>query len=449
MLADKLNNLAGKKWTLALVLLVIFFSSIAYSFYYRIEPAVDARAYDNIGLNILAGNGFKEQGTDIPILFDRAIQRAGPAYEYLLAGVYAVFGRHYAAVWIFQALLHTLTAWLIFKICQKIFSESGSGIGLIAMLIFGLHPDLIEISAMLMTETLYLFTIALVVYIFLKVFEKSQSLPLSALLGVALVLSIYSRPTVVLFVPVILVLYFIRKNYLATVVCLLTMIILATPWTYRNWKIYNQFIPTTLIGQYNIWLGNTVSSDGGQLAGGYNPWDEFVAERGFSEVKKKVNREFRNFIFQHPVNFIKLTSIRFVRSFSLIRPMGFWFYQTGLAQMIFVSFSGIFIALLFTSGLAGVFLAMRQKKPLYYYLAAFAITAPLPLLITVVQSRYRFQLYPFLAIFGGYAIIYWLNHKNWWKEKFFLFPTFCLLLITVIDMLMNTERIIARIKLFF
>jgi len=449
MVLDKLNNLADKKCIVPIAMAIIFLASIFYSFYYKIELVADAKAYNSIALNILAGSGFKEQGSDTPILFDRAIQRAGPAYEYLLAGIYAVFGHHYEAVWVIQALLHVLTAWLIFKICQKVFLESGRSIGLVAALIFGLHPDLIEISAMLMTETLYLFTITLVFYIFLLVFEKSSSLFLAFFLAAALALSIYSRPTVVLFVPVIFGFYLIRKNYLALSVCLLVMIVLMTPWTWRNWKIYNQFIPTTLIGQYNIWLGNTVTSDGGQWVGNYNPWNDFAAERGFSEVKEKANQEFKNFVFQHPINFIKLTLIRFTRYFSLIRPMGFWFYQTGLSQAFFSGLSGIFIALLFISGWSGVFLAARQKKPLYYYLIILAITAPLPLLITVVQSRYRFQVYPFLAIFGAYAIIYWLNKRNWWKEKVFLFPAASLLFISLIDVFMSVDKIIMRLKSFF
>lgn len=449
MLIDGLNNLASKKSVVPIVLIIIFLASIFYAFYYKIEPAVDARAYDNIALNILAGNGFKEQGTDVPILFDMAIQRAGPAYEYLLAGIYAIFGHHYKAVWAIQALLHVFTAWLIYKICRKIFPESGRSIGFIAVIIFGLHPDLIESSAMLLTETWYLFTVVLVVYIFVGVFKKSKSILLATLLGAALILSIYSRPTVALFIPIIFLFYLIRRNYLALLTCLLMMIVLALPWTCRNWQVYQQFIPTTLIGSYNIWLGNTVFADGGQLAGGYNPWNNYVAEQGFAKVKEKANKEFKNFVFQHPLGFVKLTLIRCLRYFSLIRPMGFWFYQTGLAQMIFIGFSGIFIALLFISGLVGMFLAMRQKKLLYYYLLAMAITALLPLLFTVVQSRYRFQLYPFLAIFSGCAVVYWLNNKNWWKEKIFVLPVLSLLIVSLVDLLLNAEKIIMRIKLFF
>lgn len=449
MILNKLNNLVNRKWTITAMLVVIFLVSVAYSFYYRIEPAVDARAYDNIALNILAGNGFKEQGLDVPMVFDRSIQRAGPAYEYLLAGIFVVFGHHYEAVWIIQALLHALTAWLIFKICQEIFGEWGRNVGWVATLLFGFHPDLIEISAMLMTETWYLFTVICVIFIFLQIFKKNNSQLLAILLGVALIISIYSRPTVVLFIPIIFIFYLIRKSYLALFICLVTMLAIMFPWTYRNWKIYNQFIPTTLIGQYNIWLGNLPSASGGQLAGGYNPWNEYVAEKGFIGISDKANQEFKNFIFQNPIDFVKLTLIRGIRYFSLIRPMGFWFYQTGLLQMIFVVSSGFFLALSFVCGISGIFLLMHQKKSVYYYLIAFAITAPLPLLVTVVQSRYRFQLYPFLAIFSGFAIIYWLNNKNWWKERTFLFPIIILLSLSLVDLFMNLDTIIARWKLFF
>lgn len=446
MFIDKFNKLITHKRFLPTALAIIFLVSIIYSFYYQIVPAVDARAYDNIALNILAGNGFKEQGSSVPILFDMSIQRAGPAYEYLLAGIYIIFGHHYSAVWIIQALLHTLTAYLIYKICLKIFNSACPGA--LALLIFGLHPDLIENSAMLLTETWYLFTVTLVVYLFVLIYENSQSWWLSFLLGVSLVVSIYSRPTVILFVPIIYLLYLIRKNYLPIALSLVTIIVLMTPWTLRNYKIYHQFIPTTLIGQYNIWIGNTLVANGGQLSGGFNPWDDYAAKNGFADIKNKASQEFKNFLFQHPLTFIKLSLVRTVRYFSLIRPMGFWFYQVGLGQMIFVGFSALFIALLFVTGWSGILIALSQKKSLYYYLIALAITAPLPLIATVVESRYRFQIYPFLAMFGGYALYYWFTNKGWYKQLQFLIPTVFLLLISLVDVLMSSGVIIERLKTF-
>src|SRR3989344_1758368 len=96
------------KWVVILSLVL----SLGHSFFYKIELAVDARAYDQIAQNILVGRGFIEDSSK-DILFDHAIVRAGPAYEYFLAFIYRLFGHNLEAVWIIQAILHALTAYLI------------------------------------------------------------------------------------------------------------------------------------------------------------------------------------------------------------------------------------------------------------------------------------------------------------------------------------------------
>ena len=35
----------------------------SHSFYFKIKPAVDARAYDRIAMNIIGGNGYVEDAT--------------------------------------------------------------------------------------------------------------------------------------------------------------------------------------------------------------------------------------------------------------------------------------------------------------------------------------------------------------------------------------------------
>lgn len=427
------------------IITISFFASLLYSFAYRIHPVVDAKAYDRIALNIISGNGFREQGSDVPILFDRSIQRAGPAYEYFLAGLYWMFGHHLEAVWIAQALLHALSAGLLWCIAKRLFEDWGDQIGAIAAAIFGLHPDLIEISAMLMTETLYLFFIALTIYLFVRVYERPHAHHYAILLGGTLALGVLSRPTVLLFLPVIAAYYLARRAFIPLLLCIVIFAALLSPWSFRNYRVYSQWIPTTLIGEYNIWIGNMLSADGGQLSGGHNPWDAYAASYGYGSIKQKAREEFRNFIDVHPLRFAELTAIRTIRYISLIRPMGFWFYQTGLPQLLFAASSGLAIAVLFVSGAAGIFLLVQQKKPLYYYMMVLAFTAPLPLIITVVQSRYRFQIYPFLALFSGYFIAYAWTHTGWWKQKSFLIPTGILLGATLIDLGMNIEKIMERI----
>ena len=92
--------------------------------------------------------------------------------------------------------------------------------------------------------------------------------------------------------------------------------------------------------------------------------------------------------------------------------MGFWFYQTGLSQLVFVASSAISITILFISGFSGMILSWLDKNKLVNYLIVFALTSPLVLIPTVVQSRYRFQIYPFLAIFGGYFLV-----ACWYKNN--------------------------------
>lgn len=445
-----MNNFWQKnthRW-LALIIGLSFFASLFYSFSYRIRPVVDAHAYDVIAQNIVAGNGFREEASG-NILFDRSIQRAGPGYEYFLAGIYFVFGHHYEAVWVIQAFLHALTAWLMWLIARKLFTEKSDTIGLIGAVFVGLHPDLIEISAMIMTETLYLFLTVLFLYLFVRLYTEKAITKNTVFLAAALALGILTRPPLALF-GIISVVWFLSKKYYYQ--CLLFLAIIGamlTPWTVRNYQIYHQFIPTTLIGEYNLWVGNTLNADGGQLSGGYNPFDEYAAQYGYETVRIAADGAFKNFIIEHPGRFIQLTFIRTIRYFSLIRPMGFWFYQTGVGQTIFVLLSGLATAALFVTGFAGMIRMTRERKALFYCIIALALTSPLVLLPTVVQSRYRFQIYPFLAVCAGYVVIQWLKEKKWWLDRSFLIAAGILVGISIIDIFLSSQIIIERLTKLF
>ena len=425
-----------KNKKLIILLTLIFAVTLGYALYFRITPRVDARAYDGIAWNLVERQVYKEQITE-SFAKDKSIQRAGPAYEYMVAGTFFLFGHRYLPVWILQAALHAFTAFLIYLIMKKIFKEEqGESAAFLAAGIFGFHPDLVEISAMLMTETLFLFIIVAIIYLFIKIYENANTRRYSLAMGASMGLGIMARPTVLFFLPVFFVLYALRKKYFNFILLLLTAIILLAHWAARNYKIYHQFITTTLIGEYNLWVGNTLNSDGGQIGGGFNPFDDYIEKNNYYTVRQAASDSFRNFLIQHPGTFVELTAIRFVRYFSLLRPMGFWLYQSGLSQKIFVAFSAVAIVLLFISGLSGA-LKLWRRNALFKYLIILAATSPLPLLITVVQSRYRFPLYPFLAIFGGYFIAQAIKNRGWWKEKTFIVAVVFLGLVSAIELYLN------------
>jgi len=157
------------------ILLISFVLSLFYSFYFRIKPQVDAQAYDAIGWNIAQGNGYRQTaGSELTV--DTSITRVGPLYEYFLAGIYKIFGHRYEPVWIAQAIMHVLSAWLVYLTAILIFCDfrSKKRIGLWAVAIFSFYPDLIEISAMVLTETFYLFLVCLTLYLFSLYFYKKR-----------------------------------------------------------------------------------------------------------------------------------------------------------------------------------------------------------------------------------------------------------------------------------
>ena len=425
-----------------------FIVNLAYALYFRIHPVVDARAYDIIAQNLVAGNGFREDAS-IPLAFDQAIVRAGPGYEFFLAGLYRVFGHRLSVVWTVQALLHALSAYLIFLCCKRIFSDRGMTIGLVAAAIFAFSPDLIEIGAMVLTETLYLFLTVLVVYFFIRAYQAGGRLSEWFLLGLSLGVGILVRPPLALFVPFILFAGVERKQWRAVALCAAVMMLILLPWTLRNYAVYHRVVVTTMISDYNLWLGNIPGATGGQFSEATNPLVAFASVHGFAPLHAEAIRQFKLFVFGQPVAFMKLSALRVIRFGSLIRPMGFWFYQHGIGQIIVVVSSAIWIAVVFISGLFGSVREVWQggRDRLRVYLVLLAITCPLPLFLTVVESRYRFPIYPFFVIFGAAALVQ-MWRARWWREYAFLISLAFLGLCTLADAVLNIVKIKEHISSF-
>ncbi|PIT93675.1 hypothetical protein COU00_03055, partial [Candidatus Falkowbacteria bacterium CG10_big_fil_rev_8_21_14_0_10_43_11] len=134
----------------------------------------------------------------------------------------------------------------------------------------------------------------------------------------------------------------------------------------------------------------------------------------------------------------------------VIRPMGFWFYQQGLGQLLFILSSVLSSVFLFIFGLGGIFKAIAIRDKRLYYLLAMAILTPLIIFITVVETRYRFQIYPLLAIFAGYFIVALsINEPKWRQEKMLWLAIVLVFLNGIIDLLLNLDKIKERFGLFF
>jgi len=280
-----------------IILALSFAVTVAYAFIFRIHPVVDAKAYDRIAQNILAGNGFVED-TTVPIERDSAIIRVGPLYQYFLVAVYAVFGHRYEAVWIIQALLHVATAYITYHLALIIFQKRSEreAAALTAATIIAFYPDLIEISAMLMTETLYLFLWSLFIYLFLRYVKKAsidrgdvfrrwlgslsnflrtrqglnrekREWPDVLLFGLASGLAVLARPPILFVLPAVVFFFLHRRRPNLLLLYAVMLALVWTPWTVRNYAAFDRVMPFGGAGNYNFWIGNHPGANGEQETG--------------------------------------------------------------------------------------------------------------------------------------------------------------------------------------
>ena len=439
------------------IIAVSLLASLAYSFYFHSKPVVDAKKYDEVGWNLAQGFGYVTNPEHTP-LRDYSIFMVGPGYQFFLAGVYALFGHHLGIVWALQALLLAAAGYLTFLISRELFKKNWHpAIGIIAGACVALAPDLIMTSGMILADVLGVFLLTLSVWL---AFRYEAEPRLTVLLALSLVLgyAVMVRSVLLLLVPLCLVVFFVKRRWLDAILFLVVLIVMFTPWTVRNYKTFDKFIPFNLAGHIDFWIGNHSGATGEleevpEMTKFFNEMDApRVAEISLARGKE--------FIFTHPLQAASLVVKRASIYASFIRPVGWWpypgprGYSIDAVRGVSLALSALYSMLLFTLGIAGAIHAFRaftkkhERAKLWFFTIA-TVMMPLGILWLFVESRYRFPIYPFLAIFAGYFLwTLWQNRheKQWWKNKILWAVFGVLLLNSVIDVSLNVARILERIQ---
>lgn len=199
----------------------------------------DAKEYFDIAQNLVTGNGFSIDGTE-------PTARRSPGYPVFLAGLMAVFGSAPQILYIFQALINVLTIFLVFLVLKYL--NIKNHLRLFISLLFCFSTSFIYVNV-LYAEILTMFVVSLILFISLHPVLSSRSWLQALLIGFAIGVLIYLRPTF-LYLPafmlagVVIMKTFNRsfpvRNYLVMVgISLLTL----APWTLRNYIVFRQFIP--------------------------------------------------------------------------------------------------------------------------------------------------------------------------------------------------------------
>jgi 4-amino-4-deoxy-L-arabinose transferase-like glycosyltransferase len=216
-------------------------------FFYGINNIIgaDSGEYDTYALNLLKDHYYH---------FGAVRSFRAPLYPFFLSAVYFIFGHYYSIVKLIQIVIGSLNCVLTYVIALDITERKQA---LIAGWISCFYFALIDNSAFISTETLFIFLIIVSTLLILRVRESGLT-PFFA--GIFIALSALIRPTT-LILPFFTILWFffkfnLRKAIIFSALLSTGFIMMLVPWAIRNYRIHHAFAPVNLQSGLVFWASN-------------------------------------------------------------------------------------------------------------------------------------------------------------------------------------------------
>ena len=312
-----------------------------------------------------------------------------PLYPYFLALIYAISGGSVFFAGIVQALLDVFAIYLIYLLGKKIKDETT---GLIAAGLYAFYQTIVLYSVAILSDGLITFLNICFIFSLYTALEKKRW-SFWILSGIILGLAALAKPTILAFIPFVIVGFFIwpetrisplkTKKKLShilavTLVGAIACIIVILPVTIRNYAVSGKFVPICTNGPVNWQIGNSTDSVGlfcypqGELLSVTDP-------NFWKLLLRKLLLFFSS--YEWPQNL----SVYVARE--IIPALNFAFVKFGL-----IVFPGII----------GLILAAKNRKNFLFI--AFTIVQILWVVMFFITERYRLPAVSCLAVCAGFLI---------------------------------------------
>ena len=360
-----------------------------------------------------------------------------PFYIFCLALVFSLFGASLTIARIFGLVIGLSSLLLTFLTGKKLFSKRT---GLIAAAVQSVYPVILYFESELLLDPLFMLLLQLSVYFFV-LWYREQSISSLVFMALSLGLASITRPTALLFLPLVIVFLYLsstlwrqRVKLIAWFTLLLALIIL--PITIRNSVVGGEAVLISSQGGINFYIGNNKQSDGvtaampeplgnnwkiddirylaeSETTGELKPGavSDFWYEKTFDEILEKPlqwgalflkklyynfsNREISNnrnlayFFSQHPILKFNFLPFAILFALSVLAIVTGYRSHWGIRLLIFLIFS-------YSVAVALFFFSSRFRLPLlpfYFILSAVGIES----LIRLSKQGYRRYLLPVAA----------------------------------------------------
>lgn len=373
-------------------------------------PSQDTADYDELALNILAGEGFVSR--DNWFGYEMRSWRP-PCYPFFLALIYSIWGHSHLAVQVVQAGVGAGTVVLVWALTRRLCPEAALLAGCLALV----YGPLVAISAEVMSETLFCFWVALAGWLLIGAQGHRRHLLLA---GAAVGLAALTRPVGMLWVPAFALVALWRhsgEGLRRTLWVGAALLVVVAPWSARNWQVHGAWVPISTHGGFILARSNALEPAWRQERG----WG--IAESFFRQVPSEIERDRhwyrqgRAFIRENPGHYLRLVGERFAHFWYFFRPdYNFWFmsilpfFALGLRRYghtgDFVYLSS-FIALSIAVFSAILYGSTRFRLPLEPFFIVFAAAF-------ISEQIERRGLRQVFAMVGFVAVC---NLLIWWQQE--------------------------------
>lgn len=373
----------------------------------------DAFNFDHIAVELSQGRGLLEVS-----FLDRA-----PVYACTLGLIYYFFGHSYFVAQVFQAILGSLVAIIIYYLGQDGFNQK---VAIISAIIVAIYPIFVGMSGTLLSEPLFTFLLCLTLYSLNRAID-TMSTSRMTISGILMGLTTLTRPCTLFYSGIlIVVLFLIYKNWKKTIIhwliFTLFMVAVVAPWTYRNYLVYNSFLPVSTNGGFAIWAGSYPPWKGEYLGGDTEPMKTYLSKvtsmKEYVELDKEFYRKgLENIVFK-PLGYLKLCIRKLPLLFAFsgggmigLKPFSdYGIYKPQFWSLVLMFLINISLPILTLLS----FLLDRRHWKKRILLFSIILYSTCLHLVSIATPRYNLPVMPLMVIFSVYII---LNYKCFFKRS--------------------------------
>jgi 4-amino-4-deoxy-L-arabinose transferase-like glycosyltransferase len=400
-------------WILVLAVLVRIPVAVLMGDQITVLPGIqDQVSYDALAHSLLDGRGYSFRENWYPFTpANTPTAHWSFLYPLYLAGIYAVVGYHPLVARLLQAAVGgALLCWLIYKIGRRVANEET---GLVGAGLTAVYGYFIYYNVALMTETFFIVLVLLMLHLSLEL--KENPTPIRWVwLGLSIGLACLLRQTVLLFVPFLLLWLFlelrprgVRWWYFALPI--LVIVLLITPWSLRNYRVYNEFLPLNSNAGYALFASNNPN-----LGTDWNndrvvvPVPQELKGKNEAQLDRALTRRGVGFILADPQRYLRLTLDKTLEFF--------WFWPSSDSSRISNLNRVLSFGLYLPFMLLGLYLSLSRWRN-FVVLYLFILIHTTIHLLSWPAPRYRLSVDAVAMVFAAMAVLELARQLKSWRRR--------------------------------